>query len=391
MRIKNYHVLGLLAVLALGLAACGAAPSQAFPGLVVDGELAFLAAGQHVRAVTVANGQQTWMFPNPANNDYGVFVAAPAVEDDLIVVGSEGPAGSYSGAVFGLDRATGQQRWCLVFDQKALNRLDGVNCTLAKGGVPPGLFGIGGAVDNRVIGGLTLFDGHVYFGLGNGTIFSVDAATGQDIWHYKAERDIWSAPVATEDRLYVGSLDHFIYALDRASGAEVWKQDLGAALAGTPTLDDGRLYIGTFANAMHALDAETGAEVWTPFRTATWVWDGPSVLDGTLYFADVGGTMYALNAENGQQVWAQKPGGAMRARPAATPESLFAGDRTGNIFALNPNDNGSTQWTKKLDGQILTTPAVAGDLIVVAPFGGNNLLEAYRANGDFSWAFAPGN
>jgi hypothetical protein len=34
---------------------------------------------------------------------------------------------------------------------------------------------------------------------------------------------------------------------------------------------------------------------------------------------------------------------------------------------------------------------VAGDLIVVAPFGGNNLLEAYRANGDFSWAFAPGN
>ncbi len=385
-------VLGSLVVLALGVAACGAAPSQSFPGLVTDGEWVFLASGQHVRAVDPAQRgqQQEWMFPNPANNIYGVFVAAPAVEGDLIVVGAEGPAGSYSGAVFGLDRSTGTQRWCLVFDQKGANRLRDLNCTLAEGGVPPGLFGIGGAVDNRVIGGLTLYDGHVYFGLANGTIYSVDAATGQYEWHAKAERDIWAAPVATEDRLYVGSLDHFLYAFDRVSGAQVWAKDLGAAVAGKPTLVEDRLYVGTFANALYALDAESGDELWPAFKTTAWVWDSPTLLDTTLYFADVAGTLYAVNADDGQQLWVQKPGDAMRARPAVTDEYVIAGDRTGNLFGLNPG-NGAQTWTKKMNGQILVTPVLVGDTAVVAPFGADNLLEAYKLNGDFDWAFAAGN
>ncbi len=389
MRIKTLNVLGLLVVLALALAACGTPPTQAFPGLVTDGEVAFLANGAHVRAVNAATGQQQWMFPNPANNMYGIFVAAPAVDDDLVVVGSEGPSGSFSGAIFGLDRATGQQRWCLVFDQKAVGRLSSLNCTLAQGAVAPGLFGIGGAVDNRVIGGLTLFDGRVYFGLANGGVYAVDAATGKDLWHFKAERDIWAAPVATDDMLYVGSLDHFIYALDRTTGQEVWKQDMEASVAGTFTLADDRLYVGTFANRLHALNAANGDEGWV-FQTTNWVWDGPALQDGILYLTDVGGTVYAVSAESGEQQWAQKPGGAMRARPAVSETSLYVGDRSGNLFALNP-ENGSTLWTKTMKGQLLATPVGVGDLVVVAPFGGTNLLEAYRTNGEFSWAFAPSN
>ena len=79
------------------------------------------------------------------------------------------------------------------------------------------------------------------------------------------------------------------------------------------------------------------------------------------------------------------------AHPAVTEDSLYVGDRTGNLHALNRTD-GSPSWpSKTLKGQLLATPIVANELIVVAPFNGTNLLEAYHANGDFSWAFAPGN
>jgi outer membrane protein assembly factor BamB len=100
-----------------------------------------------------------------------------------------------------------------------------------------------------------------------------------------------------------------------------------------------------------------------------------------------------VDAQTGQQqLWSQKPGGNMRARPAAAEGALYAGDRTGNLFGLNASD-GTESWTMRVNNnaQILVTPVVLNDYVVVAPFGGNNRLEVYRPNGEFYWAFNPGN
>jgi outer membrane protein assembly factor BamB len=388
---KRFDVLGLLAALALVLTACsGAARTQAYPGLTTDGELVFLAEAQFVRAVDVTKQSQRWQFPAvPDNRKYGVFVATPAIGDDLIVVASEGPPGSYSGAVFGLDRATGAQRWCLIFDQKAATRMNG-ECRQAAVPAPNNPLGIA-AVDNRIIGGLTFYDGHVYFGMTNGRVYAVDAATGQDLWFAQSQRDVWSAPVVDEATVYFGSLDHHLYAVDRATGQPRWTKDFGASLAGTPTLHDGRFYVGTFASKLYALDAANGEEIWH-FDTRNWVWDGPAVGDDLLYFTDVGGTVYALDPASGQQRWAQTPGGSMRARPAAVGAALYAGDHNGRLYALKAAD-GTNLWEPKTlagGGQLLVTPVLLGDFVVVAPFSGKNLLEVYHTNGDFYWPFAPG-
>jgi outer membrane protein assembly factor BamB len=150
--------------------------------------------------------------------------------------------------------------------------------------------------------------------------------------------------------------------------------------------------VGTFGSLLYALDGASGDEIWQR-PAANWVWDGPAVHEGTLYFSDVGGTVYAVEAETGQQqAWAQRPGAAMRARPAVSDQGLFAGDREGNLFRLDLAA-GTTNWGAPLEGngQILTTPLVVNDLVVVAPFGGNNRLVVYRTNGEFFWAFTPGN
>ena len=396
MRIKRFHVLALLLAASLLLAACGGAQQTlAFPGLVTDGELVYLAQGQFVRAIDVPAQAQRWSFPTAAIPAFGLFVSTPAVDDEWVIVGSEGPAGSYSGAVFGLERATGVQRWCLVFDQKGADRLAAYNCQRAQGKEAAKLFGLfSGAVDNRVIGGIAIDDGQAYFGLANGTVYAVDAATGQQIWHYPgAERDIWSTPIVSDDMVYVTSLDHNVYALDRANGEEVWSKDMGATVAGTPTLVEDRLYVGTFGNALYALDAASGEDAWPAYQTSNWVWDGPAVQDGTLYFVDVGGTVYAVDAATGQKAWdPQKPGAAMRASPAVTPERLFSGDRSGNLFALNPA-NGALAWQNpvKVDGEILATPVIVGDYVVVAPYQGDNALESYTLDGNLYWPFKPGN
>jgi outer membrane protein assembly factor BamB len=388
LRAKLLILVGVLA--ALALAGCGAAPTQVWPGLATNGELAFVAQGQHMFAVNLSSGQQVWKFPPDGySGNAGLFVSDAGVGDGILVVGSEGPTGTYSGVLYGLDPATGGRQWCLAFDQKGVDR---EGCPLAQGGSQAGFLGLSPAVDHRIVGGVTVADGVAYVGLGSGAVYAVDAATGRDLWRFKAQRDVWAAPLVADGIVYVASLDHHVYALDRATGAPRWQQELSGALAGTPSLssDGATLFVGTFGSELLALDAATGAERWSR-ETSNWVWSGPALDNGVLYFVDVAGTVYAVDAATGNDVWApMKPGGAMRARPGLTAEVLYLGDRDGNLYALD-RETGQTRQTRNLKGQLLAAPLVVGDLVLVAPFNGDNLVVAYTLALDETvrWAFAP--
>lgn len=394
MRSKLLLLIG--AALALLLAACGPVQTQTWPGLATNGDLAFLAQGQSVYAINVQSGQQVWSFPPEGYaGNAGVFVSDAGVSEDIIVVGSEGPAGSYSGVLYGLDpatgadRATGRAKWCLAFDQKGVDR---EGCPLAEGGAQPGFLGLSPAVDNRIVGGVTVSEGVVYVGLASGAVYAVDALTGQDLWRFDADRDVWAAPLVADDTVFVAALDHTLYALDAASGEPRWSKDLGAALAGTPSISSNgeTIFVGTFGSQLLALDTANGNERWSK-ATTNWVWSGPALDNGVIYFADVAGTVYAVEAATGEDVWAPvKPGGPMRARPVLAGDLLYVGDREGNIFALD-RATGAVRHTQTLKGQVLAAPLATGDLILVAPFGGDNLVVAYTPALDATvrWAFAP--
>lgn len=370
----------------LALAACGAGPTQTWPGLAADDQHVYVVQGQQVYALDPDTRNIIWAFPETRSNETGVFVADPGLGDGLIVVSSEGPANSYSGVVYGLDPATGQQRWCLALDRDASERQ---GCPLAGGQREGGLLGLGNNVDNRVIGGITIAEGRAFFGLANGTVYAVDAATGRDEWFFRAGRDVWAAPLLAGDVVVVGSLDHHLYGLDASSGEPVWDIDMDAAIAGTPTLIDGTVYVGTFADRLVAIDAASGRETWS-FATESWVWGGPALHGDTLYFADVSGTVYAVPVGGQAELWRVKPGGQMRSRPAVTDDAVYIGDRLGNLFALRLAD-GSIAWSQKLKGQLLVPPVVANDKVVVTPYTGDNVAAAYGPEGGFVWAFAPGN
>ncbi len=394
MRYSRLIGLALLAVAALAVAGCtGGGAVQTWPGMTTDGQVAYLATGQQVKAVrlgaTPQEFTQLWSFPTAADRNIGTFVSEPGTSPDVIVVGSEGPAQSYSGVLFGLDPATGQQRWCLAFDKKAVDR-HAQACPLAAGVEAPPQLGpvtLGAAVDNRIIGGITITDGVAYFGLANGSVYAVDTTTGRDVWHFdQTERDVWASPLVANDTVYVAALDHHVYYLDRATGQARQAIDMGAAVAGTPTLDGDTLYVGTFGRRLVALDATSGEQRWD-FPTNDWVWTGPTVFEGVLYFTDVAGNVYAVDANTHALVWpaAVKPGGQMRGRPLVNDQFVYIGDRTGSLFALNRAD-GSLQRTDKLKGQLTMSPLLARDLILVAPFGGDDLLAAYNTQLDRQWA-----
>jgi PQQ-dependent dehydrogenase (methanol/ethanol family) len=114
-------------------------------------------------------------------------------------------------------------------------------------------------------------------------VYAVDAATGEEFWHYKHKM----GPVTTyccgpnnrgvaayNDMLYMGTLDAKLVALDAKTGNVVWETEIADPEKGysetmAPTVVDGKVLIGTnggeygIRGFVKAFDAKTGNLLWT--------------------------------------------------------------------------------------------------------------------------------
>jgi PQQ-dependent dehydrogenase (methanol/ethanol family) len=114
-------------------------------------------------------------------------------------------------------------------------------------------------------------------------VYALDAATGQEIWHYKHKM----GPITTYccgpnnrgvaaygDKVYLGTLDAKLVALDAKTGRVVWETqiadpELGYSETMAPTAANGKILIGTNGGEygvrgfVKAYDSESGKLLWT--------------------------------------------------------------------------------------------------------------------------------
>ncbi len=126
-------------------------------------------------------------------------------------------------------------------------------------------------------------------------IYALNAATGEQIWHFKHKM----GPITTyccgpnnrgvavyEDMLFMGTLDAKMLGLDAKTGKLIWETELGDPELGysetmAPTVVNGKVLIGTnggeygIRGFVKALDYKSGEVLWTFHTTAedsTGVW-----------------------------------------------------------------------------------------------------------------------
>jgi polyvinyl alcohol dehydrogenase (cytochrome) len=152
-------------------------------------------------------------------------------------------------------------------------------------------FGFPGATTARAQP--TIAGGRLFVGSQDGTVYSLDAATGCIIWTFKAKAGVRTAitigPRGQGSAAYFGDGRANAYAVDAATGALLWMRNLdehpSARITGAPTLNGNRLYVPvasgeegqgnnakyeccTFRGSLVALDVSTGALVWKTFTIA---------------------------------------------------------------------------------------------------------------------------
>ena len=356
MRYKHTAILFLLLIASVILTGCagGAATAgSSWPGLNADQENAYVAFNQHIFAINLSNGLEKWRFPLEADNKVTFYATPELTQDGQLVVGD------YSNKFHSLNPSTGTENWIFA---EAKDRY--ISAAL---------------VSNEQI-----------FAANNGHQLYAFDLRGNLLWEFLTEGPLWAKPTTDErcDCIYVPSMDHHMYAVVAETGELKWQSEsFGGSIVGNPTMDEeGKLFFGTFNSEVLAIDSQTGNIIWrTP--TTEWVWGGPTLYEGQLFVGDLGGNFYALDANTGTIIWQKQLDGSITASALVTDDNIYIPTETGNLYALDLN--GNNLWNKLYETKLQTTPVKAGDLILIAANGGDELLYALETNGNQKWVFTP--
>lgn len=196
-----------------------------------------------------------------------------------------------------------------------------------------------------------------------------------------------------------------LVAIDRRSGRRLWFAHLGGDANGAAA-DKTRAYVSSDDGHLRAIELETGKVLWQQPGKGK-VYAHPLLVGGQVVVGDAGGYLRAFDAETGTPRWAVQLSGAIRGGASADERTIYAVSETGELAALSLD--GKLVYRKVLkrppwDGkgpdepvQAYSPPIVAGPALIV-PFARDTyytdrpaLLAVARKNGTSQWmARGPG-
>jgi len=233
----------------------------------------------------------------------------------------------------------------------------------------------------------------------------------EQAWSTETEGGVWSSPTVVDGRVYIGSMDGTLYGLDAETGDADWTYETGGPVQSTPAVADGRVYVGSFDKHVHCVDAETGDREWAT-ETAGIVHSSPAVSDGTVYvgagtlpFQEVrafleesgieqsGGGVYALDADTGERRWRRFPTRYLSSSPAVVDSSVYIGLTDGEpnrpLVVSLATEDGSTEWEYETESAVLASPSVWEGSVYAAGYDG--FVYAVTADGgEKEWTFDVG-
>jgi eukaryotic-like serine/threonine-protein kinase len=276
---------------------------------------------------------------------------------------------SDDGFLYALNRENGELRWRFDLESGALERH-----------LPP--YGYDYMHSSPVYA-----DGTVYIGSASGSLFAVDASTGEEVWRFQTRGAVRSTPLVANGMVYFGSWDGLVYTVDVATGEEVWRYNTGGAVQSSPTLGDGKIYISSRSAKMFALDAQTGKRQWRyQHEDGSWIESSAVYLDGVLYVGSSDATkLLAHDAGSGEVLWSFRTEGWSWGTPTVADGSVYIGSISAPSYADSMQANfyavdrqtGEEQWRftpEAIDGfvggGVFSRAVVVDGVIYVAALDG---------------------
>lgn len=240
--------------------------------------------------------------------------------------------------------------------------------------------------EDGIVGAATLRDGTVYVSRRT-EVLAVDAATGTPQWTVPVPHKIWTAPVVTADRAFVGTREGLV-AVDTGTRRVDWTVPLAESafaaiddrgwISSPPAVSGERVFAGTKAGQFAAVDAATGSVEWS--MTAVALPDEssppedsnipsfqgpPAIADGVIVVGNWNGRLYGFDARTGEELWQRVGAADYEPAPTVVGETVLATTQV-DLTAHRLTD-GSTRWTYREDpGSVALSAAVVDDTVHLA-------------------------
>jgi outer membrane protein assembly factor BamB len=208
------------------------------------------------------------------------------------------------------------------------------------------------------------------------------AATRQEPVWLAAVGPVVASPVLTASQVLVPAADGRLLFLDRRTGRVLHELPIASAIESSPSLDGTTLHVGTDDGELVAVDVLRG-EVLSRVKIGRLVRSSPLVLPGAVHAGSVDdkvGAFARLDLAKGKLAWTRK-GAACFSSPALSGDLLLIGSDA-QLDAFDAA--GNAVWTLKTAGKTRATPAVLGEVAVVADFAGQVQAVSAR-DGALRW------
>ncbi len=332
-----------------------------------------------------------WRFPAPPGGVSGAVIWG----DLAIAVGER--------AVYGIDLATGHQRWTLTRNGGPLALpavgSDGTRPILVftddSTALGASLVGVDlaslreiwrAALKSAGRGGVTIDGSGAFVGDTSGNVYAVDLSTGRLRWTVKGIGPIEGPPAVAGSRVVVVARDTStprvqVLAVDEADGRKLWEYipRVSGTAASVPAAGDRTVLVGFDDRAVRAIDAATGAERWgslanSPFSPVS----SPAVDGGDVYLADFSGGLYRLNAGTGDRAWDyQFNDRVVRSSPVVSGSSVVLGLGDGRLVAVDAR-TGNLVWQGSPSPGLIGSIALSAQMLVAVKGGRRGGLVAYE-------------
>lgn len=264
--------------------------------------------------------------------------------------------------------------------------------------------------DAGIIAPAAIANGVVFVGSVWGTLFALDAKTGEKMWSFEAEDTIEAAPTVSEGKVFVGSNYGTLHALDVKTGKEVWhitiadKVSAAVNIVKSPDGTEDWILMNGYDGVARCLRVKDGSQVWE-FSTDEYLNGSPAVVGGKyVVFGGCDAVIYTLNLADGKMVnelvteayitasvatygemvyvgnHANQVMGAnvlkedlvwvyedsefpFFSAPAVTEESVFIGGRDKHLHAID-RKTGKGRWKVKTGGRVDSSPIAFDDAVV---------------------------
>ncbi|MGE8645104.1 outer membrane protein assembly factor BamB [Acinetobacter vivianii] len=266
--------------------------------------------------------------------------------EEIVVIGNR------KGQLFGLDQATGEQKWTAKLSGAILS---------------PSLIQSG-----RVI---TIAN--------DGTVFAHDTVTGQQVWAYKLPNVQFSlrgqpAPVRLDDRtVLIGSANAYVYALDIISGVPRFQRRVAISdgrsdiqrlidVVGDPVVAGQFLVTTSFQGQVTVTDLASQRVVWSEDASST---NSAEVAEDKVFVTTTDGKLNAYSLATGELVWQNEELlNRQLSNPVMLGQNLVVGDLDGVLHLINPA-SGKLIGRAKTSGEVRSLRVIDNQLYVATRKG----------------------